>query len=56
VEELGRQLQRLLRRTCRCEGPAVEYEGWYGTVHTFYFASEDYAAAFRRANAGKIVG
>lgn len=35
---------------------AVEYHGWYGTVHTFVFYNQAYATAFRSLNARKCVG
>ncbi|MDY3552052.1 hypothetical protein R5W24_001132 [Gemmata sp. JC717] len=43
--------------SARCCGLpiAVVYEGWHGSVHTFWFANTDFAAAFARANAAKVV-
>ena len=40
---------------CCTRSLAVAYEGWSGTVHTFWFASTGYADAFVRANPGKIL-
>jgi hypothetical protein len=54
-DEVGRELTRTFRRGCACEGPAVRYEGWSGSVHTFAFASEPYAADFERLNLAKVV-
>ena len=54
-DEVGRELTRTFRRGCACEGPAVRYEGWSGSVHTFAFASESYAADFERLNLAKVV-
>ncbi len=34
---------------------AIEYAGWSGSVHTFYFSNPSYAHQFREANARKIV-
>ncbi len=54
-----RAMQRaedLATPTCCRLAPAVNYESWYGTVHTFWFANEGYARAFIRANPGKILG
>jgi hypothetical protein len=41
---------------CCTMGPAVVYDNWHGTVHTFRFLSRAYAAAFREANAKKVLG
>lgn len=54
-DEVGRELTRTFRRGCACEGPAVRYEGWSGSVHTFRFSSEAYAADFERLNLAKVV-
>lgn len=45
----------LSTETCCTLGPAVVYEGWYGSVHTFWFANPDYADAFVQANPGKVL-
>jgi hypothetical protein len=47
--------ESLASRDCCTLGPAVAYEGWYGSVHTFWFAHADYAEAFIRANPGKVL-
>lgn len=53
---LERRLESLLCETCSEEGRfASEYDGWYGSVHTFYFSSADFAAALERANPGKCL-
>jgi hypothetical protein len=41
-------------RGCRLE--PVVYEGWSGSVHTFYFTNADFCDLFRAANARKLVG
>ena len=55
MARLRAALAQCLTGTCACEGVAVIYEGWYGTLHTFEFRSARYAEAFCRANASKIV-
>lgn len=40
---------------CVCSGPAVYYQGWHGTFHTFVFVSHRYASAFLKGNRGKLV-
>lgn len=40
---------------CASSGAAVAYLGWHGTLHSFFFASRDYAAKFMAANSGKLV-
>lgn len=49
----GKAEENLSRRCCR-ELPAVHYQGYTGTVHTFAFFNEDYAKAFSQANAKKL--
>jgi hypothetical protein len=50
-----RHAESLASRACCTLGAAVSYEGWYGSVHTFWFANADYADAFIRANPGKVL-
>lgn len=53
---LERRLESLLCDTCSRESRcAAEYEGWYGSVHTFYFCNADFATALERANPGKCL-
>ena len=40
---------------CASPGAAVTYLGWHGTLHSFFFASRDYAGKFMAANSGKLV-
>jgi hypothetical protein len=40
--------------SCRME--PVEYDGWSGSIHTFYFANSEFCERFRAANARKLVG
>jgi hypothetical protein len=52
-----RKRQAPVFRNCAAPGQlAVEYGGWYGTIHTFHFQSAVYAERFRESNRGKIVG
>ena len=53
---LEQELNSLLSASC-CEEDslAVEYNGWQGSVHTFYFSSRQFADAFIRANPGKCL-
>ncbi len=53
--EAKQYAESLASRDCCTLGPAVAYEGWYGSVHTFWFANVDYANAFIRANPGKVL-
>jgi hypothetical protein len=53
---LEQQLKALLSPSCCEEGrPAVEYDGWQGTAHRFFFASAHFARAFEKANPGKCL-
>jgi hypothetical protein len=49
------RLDELLSRSCACEGPAVEYKRWSGTVAELDFASRAYADLFRQANRRKLL-
>jgi hypothetical protein len=40
---------------CEENARAVEYGGWHGSVHTFYFSHSSFAGAFERANPGKCL-
>lgn len=50
-----RYAESLASRCCRTLDAAVEYNGWHGSVHTFWFANPQYADAFVRANPGKVL-
>lgn len=50
------EAEGLMTDTCCTVRPAVEYDGWRGSVHTFWFANDWYADKFIRANAGKVLG
>ncbi len=51
------RLERSLSEGCAEERKlAVEYAGWNGSIHRFYFSSRQFAREFRRANAGKVLG
>lgn len=56
---VGRALRGTLAREmlagCACAGPAVSFDGFYGSVNHFRFANAAYAAAFKVANAQKVV-
>jgi hypothetical protein len=54
--ELEEQLNALLSQSC-CEEDrlAADYDGWHGSVHTFYFASAQFVRAFEEANRGKCL-
>jgi hypothetical protein len=54
-EEAMREMTSFMSRTCCAEGRSVEYDGWYGSVHTFYFENEQYAQAFIAMNRGKVL-
>jgi hypothetical protein len=54
--KLERRLESVLCATCSEESHlAARYGGWHGTVHTFYFSSDHFAAALERANPGKCL-
>src|SRR5262249_29993964 len=56
LARLEHRLESLLSDTCsEASRLAAEYDGWYGSVHTFYFSSADFAAAVERANPGKCL-
>jgi hypothetical protein len=46
----------LMKSACCTPAFAVQYSGWYGTVHTFHFESRSYAEQFISANAKKVLG
>jgi hypothetical protein len=41
---------------CSSVGPAVRYQGWDGSVHTFSMDSSEFGEAFRVANRRKVLG
>jgi hypothetical protein len=54
--ELEDRLASLLIPDCAEEGEwAAEYGGWYGSVHTFYFSSGEFACLVEEANPGKCL-
>jgi hypothetical protein len=54
--ELEDRLKSLLYPDCAEEGQlAAEYGGWYGSIHTFYFSSGEFAAFVEEANPGKCL-
>jgi hypothetical protein len=55
-ERLENELDRLLTHECCAQGElAATYDGWHGTVHSFFFDSKRFAHAFERANPGKCL-
>lgn len=53
---LEQKLNALLSQSCCDECRlAAQYDGWHGSVHTFYFASGQFASAFERSNPGKCL-
>lgn len=55
-EKLERKLDSLLCPTCAEEEQlAASYEGWSGSVHTFWFASAAFARLFRASNPRKCL-
>jgi hypothetical protein len=56
-EKLEKRLASLLSPTCCAHDTlAVAYGGWQGTVHSFFFSSQQYAEALEKANPGKCWG
>ncbi len=55
-KEATEYAESLASHRCCTLDAAVEYEGWYGSVHSFWFANPDYAEAVARANPGKVLG
>jgi hypothetical protein len=61
--DAARKWQRAMQHARSLRSPrcctfqiAVAYEGWHGSIHTFWFANPDYADAFRLANPRKVLG
>jgi hypothetical protein len=54
-EEATREVTSFMSRSCCTDGEAVEYDGWYGSVHTFHFENDQYAQAFIAMNRGKVL-
>jgi hypothetical protein len=52
-DRLLNAVQAASKVNCCCPRAAVEYQGWYGSVHTFKFHNHDYAASFKQSNRGK---
>jgi hypothetical protein len=52
---LSRRARSEMRPGCSATTGAVAYAGWYGTFHTFVFASSEYLDAFTAANARKTM-
>jgi len=50
-----KQVEALASPSCACLGPAVRFDGFHGTIHSFRFANVRYAQDFEQANASKIV-
>jgi hypothetical protein len=48
--------ERLTGRHCACRRAAVVYLQWFGSVHRFYFASDEYTNLFRQANRENVLG
>jgi hypothetical protein len=44
-----------MKPSCTCLTTAVEYAGWYGTVHEFIFSSRTYVNLFAAANVRKTI-
>jgi hypothetical protein len=54
--ELEDRLESLLCRDCAEEEHlAAEYGGWYGSIHTFYFSSGEFADLVEEANPRKCL-
>jgi hypothetical protein len=54
--ELVDRLESLMCDHCAEEVKiAARYGGWYGTIHTFYFSSDEFAARVEEANRGKCL-
>jgi hypothetical protein len=45
-----------VKEACCGTEPAVAYDGYHGTVHTFRFFNSAYAERFVRANEKKVLG
>jgi len=56
AKKLQARLSSEMQPKCSTQGPAVQYEGWQGSVHTFVFANDQYATLFQASNAKKLVG
>lgn len=41
--------------SCCSTGPAVAYDRWHGTVHTFRFINREYSRRFRDSNGKKLI-
>ncbi len=55
-EELQRVLDSLLCPACvTTDEVAARYDGWSGTIHTFYFTNFSFASLFRSSNPGKCL-
>lgn len=52
---LTRRARAEMQPRCAATRGAVAYTGWYGTFHTFIFASREYLEAFTAANARKTM-
>jgi hypothetical protein len=47
------QAAQSMKRSCCTAGPAVQYVGWYGSMHTFRFSRRDYMDKFLSKNSQK---
>jgi hypothetical protein len=54
---LGRmkKMQAAMSEHCRVLDEAAAYRGWEGTIHSFWFASADFAEAVRDCNRSKCL-
>lgn len=49
------QLRQTFNPGCASRCEAVSYDSWDGTIQTFTFANDQFAAAFLQANQSKVV-
>ncbi len=54
-KQLTTKAKSLQCPTCRSDIPAVEYEGWSGSIHTFWFANPNFAKDVKQLNAEKVL-
>ena len=56
LQEQEDEVRDHMTPTCTSACEAVCYDGWDGSIHTFRFANQAYAAMFESANRKKIIG
>lgn len=56
IRGLNAQAENAMHPNCASKMAAVEYSGWFGTVHELWFSNQLYVSWFAAANHEKVMG